>query len=132
MQHQSPQRGIIRIRQRINDGVQTVPPNESIRNPRRINKIVIMRGRQQRIGQFPEELLEQVRRIIDVVMEDFWVAEIDASSICVEEGFELLHLCRVAGNAIYSFVVEAEEFDSLDTLVYDKWDGRLVADEEFF
>ena len=58
MQRQCPQRSIIRIRQRIDNRMQTIPPDGLITNLRRLNELSIMLIREQRVLQFAEEELE--------------------------------------------------------------------------
>jgi len=49
-----------------------------------IDELGIVFGRQQRVWQVAEELLQQARNAVDVVEEVFRVAEIDFRCICYE------------------------------------------------
>lgn len=127
MQRQRPKRRIIRVRQRINDSMQAIPPNNIIANLRRLDQLRVVLIREQRVGEFAEEEFEQVRGVVDVVVEGFRVAEVEALARVVEEGFELLDLVLVARDAIDAFVVEAEDVDGLDALV-DLGTGLVMVD----
>lgn len=81
VQDQGPQRCIVGIRQRIDDGVQAVSPHRVIFNLGRLDEFLVMLMRQERVRKFPEELLQQAGNTIDVVEECFGVAEIDCGGI---------------------------------------------------
>jgi len=129
MQYQSPQGRIIRIWQRIDDSMHTIPPHHIIANPRRLDQSLVMLSRHEGIRKFPEELLHQVRSVIDIVVEGLRVPEIDFLGVVLELRLQLLDLEGVAAYAVDAFVVEAEEVDGLDALVDYQRDGGSVATE---
>ena len=76
MQHQSPKRSIIRIRQFVDKRMQSIPPLLRDIDPPRLHKTFIPRGGEERVRKFFEEELEQRCNSVDVVEEVSRVAEI--------------------------------------------------------
>ena len=78
MQGESTQSRVVGIRQLIDDRVHTVTPDNIVVLLGGFNKVRVAGRRQQRVGQVPEKLLQQSGNTIDIMVEVFWVTEVEA------------------------------------------------------
>jgi hypothetical protein len=83
-QSQSPQRRVVRIWQIINCCVEPISPCNIIRDSRSFEELAVCRTSKHRIRKFPEELLQKVRRNVDVVEEALGVSKIDGVAVVVK------------------------------------------------
>ena len=131
MQHQRPQRRIIRIRQIVDILMQRISPLILVLDPRRLDKPIIPDLREQRIRKIAEELLEQGRDGVDIVHEGRGVAEVDLRGVVVKLGFKGVDVRGCARKAVDALNVQAEGVDGKDALDYYHGHSGLVAFEQF-
>jgi hypothetical protein len=81
MQNYGPERGIIWIRQCIDECVHRVSAHGVIINACSIDELAVKIPCKKRIRQLTEELLQQTCNAVDVVLECFWVAEVDLRGV---------------------------------------------------
>jgi len=131
MQHQRPQRRVIRIRQVVDALVQRVPARVLVFDARGVDEAAVARVREQGIGQVAEELLEEGGNAVDVLVEVGRVAEVDGgAAVVVELVAQHVDVRAGAREAVDAFDVQAEGVDREDALDDDHGHGGLVAVEE--
>lgn len=127
MNHQRPHSSIVGVGQSVDDCMKRVASDNIIIDARRRDKLIVPLSCEQWIGQVSKELFQQSSHGIDVVVESCWIAKVDARAVVVEDGFELLYVRVVSGQAVYAFNIETEKINRLHTLIHDHWYGGAVA-----
>ncbi len=77
MQHQRPHRGVIRIRQLVDERMQAVSPLRLLVEFGGVDEALVGFVGEERVRELLEELLEEGGGDVDVVVEIGWVAEVD-------------------------------------------------------
>lgn len=149
VQHDGAYGGVVGVGQSVDDSVYGIAASGGVINictllapkadedfetdrkrTRRINELLIMLGREQRVWQVSEEGLQQTGTAIDVMKESFRISEIDLATVVIEACFQLSNVILVAVGAVDAFRIEPEKVDSLNALIHDKRHGRVVTAKE--
>ncbi len=77
MQHQCPHRGVIRIRQLVDERMQAVSPLRLLVGFGSVDEALVGFVGEQGVRELLEELLEERGGDVDVVVEVRWVPEVD-------------------------------------------------------
>lgn len=83
VQRQRAQRGVVGVRQAVDDGVHAVPAHDVVVLPSRLDEGPVILRREDRVREVAEELLQQTGNAIDVVEEVLGVAEVQDVSFLI-------------------------------------------------
>lgn len=82
MQHNRSKRGVVGIRERVDQRMHRVPPHRVVVDACCIDELCVEFPRQKRVGKLPEKLFQQTSNTIDVVLKSLGIAEVDLTCIC--------------------------------------------------